>query len=49
MANNQIEFNIAIAPEKNKEYLITTEEKYQKLLEINPVISELRKKLDLDF
>ncbi len=49
LGNNQIEFDVAIAPEKNKEYLITTEEKYQKLLEINPVISELRKKLDLDF
>jgi DNA polymerase-3 subunit gamma/tau len=49
LGNNQIEFDVAIAHEKNKEYLITTEEKYQKLLEINPVISELRKKLDLDF
>ena len=49
LGNNQIEFDVAIAPEKNKEYLITTEEKYQKLLEINPIIAELRKKLDLDF
>jgi DNA polymerase-3 subunit gamma/tau len=49
LGNNQIEFDVAIAPEKNKEYLITTEEKYKKLLEINPIIAELRKKLDLDF
>ena len=49
LGNNQIEFDVAIAPEKNKEYLITTEEKYQKLLEITPIIAELRKKLELDF
>ena len=47
--NNQIQFLVEVSPQKNKEYVITPEEKYQKLLEINPSIAELRKKLDLEF
>ena len=47
--NNQIRFEVIVVQEQNKEYLITTQEKYQKLLELNPAIEELRKTLDLDF
>ena len=47
--NNQIRFEVTVVKEQNKEYLITTQEKYQKLLELNPAIEELRKTLDLDF
>lgn len=48
LKNNQIHFHIRVAPEESKEFYITTQEKYQKLLEINPTIAELRDKLDLD-
>lgn len=46
--NNQFQFIITVTPTKRKEFYITAEEKYQKLVEINPAIAELRRKLDLD-
>lgn len=46
--NNQFQCIISVTPAKRKEFYITAEEKYQKLVEINPAIAELRSKLDLD-
>ena len=46
--NNQFQCIILVTPAKRKEFYITAEEKYKKLVEINPAIAELRSKLDLD-
>lgn len=46
--NNQFQLIVSVAAAQRKEFYITAEEKYQKLVEINPAIAELRNQLDLD-
>ena len=46
--NYSIQIKVLVKETEEKNFIYTTEEKYNRLREINPSIDELRKKLDLD-
>ncbi len=48
LQNYQIKFNIVVDEKEEKTYAYTPQEKYVKLVEINPMIEEMRKMLFLD-
>ncbi|MCB0389528.1 MAG: DNA polymerase III subunit gamma/tau, partial [Winogradskyella sp.] len=46
--NYELQLSIDVNEEMEKQYAYTTREKYEKLLEKNPMIETLRKTFDLD-
>jgi DNA polymerase-3 subunit gamma/tau len=46
--NFSIVINVIVKETGEKKFIYTPEEKYQRLIEINPLLGKLRKELDLD-
>ena len=46
--NYSIVINLIVNASEEKKFIYTPEEKYQRLIEINPLLAQLRKELDLD-
>ena len=46
--NHSIKITLVVKESEEKNFIYTPEEKYNRLREINPVIDQLRKELDLD-
>ena len=46
--NHSLEITVVVKASEEKNFIYTPEEKYNRLREINPVIDQLRKELDLD-
>ena len=46
--NFSIVINVIVKESEDKKFIYTPEEKYQRLIEVNPMLAKLRKELDLD-
>ena len=46
--NFSIVINVIVKESEEKKFIYTPEEKYQRLIEVNPMLAKLRKELDLD-
>ena len=46
--NFSIVINVIVKESGEKKFIYTPEEKYQQLIEINPILGKLRQELDLD-